>query len=135
MLSGTVGQDAVDASVSDESGEILSGAVSLTGGAFVSERVQVFGRYAIVTKPRIQGVLPPGLPDEIIGLPSNFQSFGVGFCYFILRRRDNVKVSSDFNYFLGRERGSLVPASPLNSIQPNDAGSQFAWRMQLSGRF
>ncbi|MDH3625927.1 MAG: hypothetical protein OES69_01150 [Myxococcales bacterium] len=135
LLSGNVGQDAVDASATDESGEILSGAVSLTGGAFVSERVQVFGRYAIVIKPRIQGVLPPGLPDEIIGLPSNFQSFGFGFSYFILPRRDNVKVSSDFNYFLGRERGSLVPTSPLNSIQPNDAGSQFAWRVQLSGRF
>ena len=80
-------------------------------------------------------MLPPGLPDEIIGLPSNFQAFGVGFSYFILPRRDNVKVSSDFNYFLGRERGSLVPTSPLNSIQPNDAGSQFAWRVQLSGRF
>jgi hypothetical protein len=46
-----------------------------------------------------------------------------------------VKVSSDFQYFLGRERGSTVPFSPLNSIQPNDDGSQFAWRIQLSAVF
>jgi hypothetical protein len=46
-----------------------------------------------------------------------------------------VKLSSDFQYFLGREMGSSVPASPLNNIQPNDDGSQFFWRIQLSAAF
>jgi len=67
--------------------------------------------------------------------PGTFQSFGTGFSYFVIPRHDNVKVSSDLNYSLGRESGSLVPTSPLNSIQPNNAGSQFAWRVQVSGKF
>lgn len=135
LLAGIVGQDATDATASNEAGELVGGGVSLVGGYFVTENVQLFGRYAVVPKPRIQGALPPAAPDEIIGPPSTFQSFGIGFSYFVVRGRDNVKLSSDFNYFLGRETGSLVPTSPLNSIQPNDAGSQFAWRVQLSGKF
>jgi hypothetical protein len=130
-----VGQDATDATVSNEAGELVGGGVTLMGGYFVTENAQLFGQYNIVPKPRIQGALPPGTPDEIIGPPSTFQSFGIGFSYFVIPGHDNVKVSSDFNYFLGREAGSLVPDSPLNSIQPNDAGSQFAWRVQVSGKF
>lgn len=49
--------------------------------------------------------------------------------------RDNVKLSTDFRYFLGRSSASTVPSSPLNSIEPNDEGSQFAWRIQLSTAF
>lgn len=135
LFSGVVGQDATDATSSNEAGELVGGGVSLMGGYFVAKNVQLFGQYNIVPRPKIQGALPPAAPDEIIGPPSTFQSFGIGFSYFALPGRDNVKVSSDFKYFLGRERGSLVPTSPLNSIQPNDAGSQFAWRVQLSGRF
>ena len=73
----------------------------MRGGYFVTENVQVFGRYSIVRTPRIQGALPPAAPDEIIGPPSSFQSFGVGFSYFVIPGHDNVKLSSDFNYFLG----------------------------------
>lgn len=135
LFSGVVGQDATDATTNNEAGELLGGGVTLMGGYFVAENVQLFGQYNIVPKPRIQGALPPAAPDVIIGSPSTFQQFGIGFSYFVIPGRDNVKLSSDFNYFLGRERGSLVPTSPLNSIQPNDAGSQFAWRLQLSGKF
>lgn len=135
LFAGVVGQDATDATPNNEAGELLIGGVTLMGGYFVTENVHLFGQYNIVPKPRIQGALPPAAPEEIIGAPSTFQSFGIGFSYFLIPGRDNAKLSSDFNYFLGRERGSLVPASPLNSIQVNDAGSQFAWRVQLSGKF
>ena len=135
LFAAAVGQDATDATPSNEAGELVSSGVTLVGGYFVTEDIHVFGRYAAVPKPKIQGALPPAAPDEIIGPPSTFQSFGVGFSYFFLPGSNNVKLSSDFNYFLGREAGSLVPVSPLNSIQPNDAGSQFAWRLQVSGRF
>jgi hypothetical protein len=66
---------------------------------------------------------------------SAFHAFGVGFTLFVIPGHDNVKLSSDFQYFLGREMGSSVPASPLNNIQPNDDGSQFFWRIQLSAAF
>jgi hypothetical protein len=40
-----------------------------------------------------------------------------------------------FSINLGYSSASTVPSSPLNSIQPNDEGSQFAWRIQLSAAF
>jgi hypothetical protein len=101
----------------------------------VLKDLQVFGQYSVVPKPRVQGSLPPTVPGEVLTAPSNFHAFGVGLSYFVIPGHDNVKVSSDFQYFLGRERGSTVPFSPLNSIQPNDDGSQFAWRIQLSAVF
>ncbi len=134
LFSGIVGQDATDATDMLEAGEVISGGVTLMGGYFVLEDLQVFGQYSIVAKPKIQGVLPPGVGD-FSGVPSNFQSFGVGASYFVIPNFDNVKITTDFQYFLGREAGSLVPSSPLNSVQPNDAGSQFAWRLQISGAF
>ena len=60
---------------------------------------------------------------------------GVGVSYFVIPNFDNVKVSSDFQYFIGRQQGSLVPSAPLNGVQANNAGSQFAWRLQVSGAF
>jgi hypothetical protein len=135
LLSGVVGEDATESTTTNEAGQILGGGVTLMGGYFVTEKVQIFGQYNIVVKPKIQGTLPPAVIDEILGPPSNFQAFGVGFSYFVIPERDNVKLSSDFLYFLGHETGSPVPSSPLNSIQVNDAGSQFAWRIQLSARF
>jgi hypothetical protein len=134
LFSGIVGQDATDATESLEAGEVISGGVTLMGGYFVLEDLQVFGQYSIVAKPKIQGALPPAAPG-VSGTPSNFQAFGVGASYFVIPNFDNVKVTTDFQYFLGREAGSLVPSSPLNSVQPNDAGSQFAWRLQISGAF
>ena len=135
LLSGVVGEDATESTTTNEAGQIQGGGVTLMGGYFVTEKVQIFAQYNIVTKPKIQGTLPPAVIDEILGPPSNFQAFGVGFSYFVIPERDNVKLSSDFLYFLGHETGSPVPSSPLNSIQVNDAGSQFAWRIQLSARF
>jgi hypothetical protein len=133
-LMGAVGQDSTDPTASNEAGEIVTSGVSLMGGYFVLENLEVFAQYSIVTKPKIRGDLPPTVTEELAE-PSNFQSFGVGFSYWIIRGHDNVKLSSDFQYFLGREAGSTVPTSPLNSIQPNDAGSQFSWRIQLSAHF
>jgi hypothetical protein len=134
LFSGIVGQDATDATESLEAGEVISGGVTVMGGYFVLEDLQVFGQYSVVAKPKIQGMLPPASPG-ISGTPSNFQAFGVGASYFVIPNFDNVKVTTDFQYFLGQEAGSLVPSSPLNSVQPNDAGSQFAWRLQISGAF
>ncbi len=130
----TVGQDSTDSTESDEVAEAVSSAVSLEGGYFVLEDLQIFARYSIVPRPRIRGI-PPSDGTELTAPPSNFQSIGVGFSYWIIPGYDNVKLSSDFQYFLGREAGSLVPTSPLNSIQPNDRGSQFSWRVQLSAHF
>ncbi len=135
LFSAMVGQDATDATETNEAGELISGGVTLMGGYFVLKDLQVFGQYSVVPKPRIQGSLPPAVPGEVLTAPSNFHAFGVGLSYFVIPGHDNVKVSSDFQYFLGRERGSTVPSSPLNSIQANDDGSQLAWRIQLSAVF
>jgi hypothetical protein len=97
--------------------------------------LQVFGQYSFVAKPKIQGEPPPGDPASPEADPSDFHAFGVGFAFFVIPGHDNVKLSSDFQYFLGRERGSSVPASPLNNIAPNNDGSQFFWRIQLSAKF
>lgn len=133
-LMAAVGQDSTEPTSANEAGEVFTSGVSLMGGYFVLEDLEVFAQYSIVTKPKIQGDLPPTVTEEL-DEPSNFQSFGVGFSYWIIRGHENVKLSSDFQYFLGREAGSTVPSSPLNSIQPNDAGSQFSWRIQLSAHF
>jgi len=135
LFSAVVGQDATDETETNEAGEVLTGGVTVMGGYFVMQDLQVFGQYSVVPKPRVQGTLPPALPGEVLSAPSNFHAFGVGLSYFVIPNHDNVKVSSDFQYFLGRESGNIVPSSPLNSIQPNDDGSQFAWRIQLSARF
>jgi hypothetical protein len=117
--------------------EVITTGLSVMGGYFVLENLQVFGQYGLVAKPRIQGEPPPGTP----GVPdpggdlSNFQSFGVGLSYFVIPGYDNVKLSTDFQYFLGREVASNVPASPLNNIAPNNAGSQFFFRIQISAAF
>jgi hypothetical protein len=112
--------------------EVVTAGLTVMGGYFVLDDLQVFGQYALVTKPQIQGELPP---DTLTAEPSSFQAFGVGLSYFVIPGQDNVKLSTDFQYFLGREQGSTVPASPLNNIAPNDDGSQFFWRIQLSAAF
>ena len=134
LFSGTVGQDATDATQTVEPGEVISGGVTLMGGYFVLEDLQIFGQYSIVAKPKVQGTLPPPVGD-LLGPPSNFQAFGVGASYYVIPNFDNVKVTTDFQYFLGHSSGSVVPSSPLNSVQPNTAGSQFAWRIQISAAF
>ena len=134
LLSGVVGQDATEGGETIASGEVVVGAVSLMGGYFVLQDLQIFGQYSAVTKPRVRGSLPPDV-DPIVGPPSLFQAVGVGASYFVIPGRNNVKVTTDFQYFFGRTDGSLVPSSPLNSIQPNSAGSQLAWRLQISGAF
>ena len=105
------------------------------GGYFVMDDLQVFAQYSIVAKPRIEGEPPPTVPGADSRALSNFHSFGVGFSYFVIPGHDNVKLSSDFQYFLGDTRWQHRPSSPLNSIQPNDDGSQFAWRIQISAAF
>lgn len=134
LLTVIAGQDSTNPTVTNEAGEVLSTGVALTGGYFVLENLQVFGVYGLVAKPKVQGTLPPNLPEDYAATES-FQEFGVGLSYFVVPGRNNVKISSDFQYFLGRQEGSIVPTSPLNSIQPNAAGSQFAWRVQLTAAF
>jgi hypothetical protein len=136
LVSATSGQDArVDSATPAESLEVVTGGVSVMGGYFVLDDLQVFGQYSFVGKPKIQGEPPPTMPGSPVIGPSDFHAFGVGFTLFVIPGHDNVKLSSDFQYFLGREMGSIVPASPLNNIQPNDDGSQFFWRIQLSAAF
>jgi hypothetical protein len=134
LLTLIAGQDAINPTETTEAGEVISTGVALTGGYFVLENLQVFGVYSIVAKPKVQGTPPPDAPPAFTAT-ENFQEFGVGLSYFVVPGRNNVKLSSDFQYFLGRQAGSIVPTSPLNSIQPNDAGSQFAWRIQLTAAF
>ena len=136
LISATTGQDArVDSEETVESFEVVTAGVSVMGGYFVLENLQVFGQYSVVTKPRIQGEVPPDTPEAPTTDPSDFHAFGAGLAFFVIPGHDNVKLSTDFLYFLGREMGSSVPASPLNNIQPNDDGSQFFWRIQLSAAF
>jgi hypothetical protein len=135
LLSISAGQDGTAATAATPAGEIVSTGASLMGGYFVMDDLQVFAQYSIVAKPQIEGEPPAGVPSADPTNLSNFQSFGVGFSYFVIPGRDNVKLSSDFQYFLGRTSGSSVPPSPLNSIAPNDDGSQFAWRIQISAAF
>jgi len=135
LLSITAGQDGTAATATTPAGEIVSTGASLMGGYFVMDDLQVFAQYSIVAKPQIEGEPPAGAPGADPTDLSNFQSFGIGFSYFVIPGRDNVKLSSDFQYFLGRTSGSSVPPSPLNSIAPNDDGSQFAWRIQISAAF
>ncbi len=135
LLSLTAGQDGTVATAGGAGGEVLSTGGTAMGGYFVMEDLQIFGQYSIVAKPKLEGILPPNLPEISAGELSNFQTVGVGLSYFVVPNRDNVKLSTDFQYFIGYEAGSTVPSSPLNSIQPNDAGSQFAWRIQLSAAF
>jgi hypothetical protein len=134
LLTLIAGQDATNPTETNEVGEVISTGFALMGGYFVLENLQVFGVYSIVAKPKIQGTPPPNLPLDFTAT-ENFQEFGIGLSYFVVPGRNNVKLSSDFQYFLGREASSVVPTSPLNSIQPNDAGSQFAWRIQLTAAF
>jgi hypothetical protein len=136
LVSATSGQDArVDSATPDRSFEVVTGGVSVMGGYFVLDDLQVFGQYSFVGKPQFQGEPPPTIPGLPVTDPSSFHAFGVGFTLFVIPGHDNVKLSSDFQYFLGSEMGSSVPASPLNNIQPNDDGSQFFWRIQLSAAF
>jgi len=136
LVSATSGQDGkVDAATSTQTFEVITAGVSAMGGYFVLENLQVFGQYGYVAKPKIQGDPPPGDPGLPPTDPSNFHAFGVGFSLFVIPGHDNVKLSSDFQYFLGYQAGSTVPASPLNNIAPNDDGSQFFWRIQLSAAF
>ncbi|UCH29982.1 MAG: hypothetical protein JSV06_02860 [Myxococcales bacterium] len=136
LLAATSGQDGrVEMVDTTTNFEVVSAATSLMGGYFVLENLQVVGQYSFVSKPEIQGEPPPTLPGLPTTAPSAFHAFGVGLSYFVIPGHDNVKLSTDFQYFLGREMGSSVPASPLNNIQPNDDGSQFFWRIQLSAAF
>lgn len=135
LVSAAAGQDGKFASASSAAGAVVSAGVSAMGGYFVLDELQIFAQYSVVAKPKIQGTLPANVPDELFGDLSNFHAFGVGFSYFVIPRHDNVKLSSDFQYFLGSEAGSIVPTSPLNSIQPSSDGSQFAWRIQISAAF
>ena len=135
LLSVTAGQDGTAATATTAGGEVVSIGASLMGGYFVMDDLHVFAQYSIVAKPRIEGEPPPEIPGADIAALSNFQAFGVGFSYFVIPGHDNVKLSTDFQYFLGHTSGSSVPPSPLNSIAPNDDGSQFAWRIQLSAAF
>ncbi len=137
LASVTSGQDARVDTTTDVGGsyEVISSGVSATGGYFVLEDLQVFGQYALVSKPRTQGEPPSDIPGVGTPTPSPFHAFGVGLSYFIIPGYDNVKLSTDFQYFLGRELDSSVPASPLNNIAPNDDGSQFFWRIQISAAF
>lgn len=135
LVSATAGQDSTSTFAAGESGEVVTTGVSAMGGYFVLDELQVFAQYGFVGKPKIQGARPSNLDEGLAGELSNFHAFGVGFSYFVIPGRDNVKLSSDFHYFLGREDGSTVPTSPLNSIQPNSDGSQFAWRIQISAAF
>jgi hypothetical protein len=135
LLSVTAGQDATAATATTPASELVSTGASLMGGYFVMDDLHVFAQYSIVAKPRIEGEPPPEIPGADIAALSNFQAFGVGFSYFVIPGHDNVKLSTDFQYFLGHTSGSTVPPSPLNSIAPNDDGSQFAWRIQLSAAF
>ena len=135
LVSVTAGQDGTSESATTEAGEVATVGLSAMGGYFVIDDLQVFAQYSLVAKPKFQGAVPSNLPNELSGDLSNFHAFGVGFSYFVIPGHDNVKLSSDFQYFLGSEAGSSVPASPLNSIQPNSDGSQFAWRIQLSAAF
>ena len=135
LLSVTAGQDATAATATTPAGEVVSTGASLMGGYFVMDDLHVFAQYSIVAKPQIEGEAPPEIPGADLAGLSNFQSIGVGFSYFIIPGHDNVKLSTDFQYFLGHTSGSIVPPSPLNSIAPNDDGSQFAWRIQISAAF
>ncbi|KPK53157.1 MAG: hypothetical protein AMJ63_07270 [Myxococcales bacterium SG8_38_1] len=136
LFSVTTGQDGrVDAADSVQTFEVVTAGLSVMGGYFVLDNLQIFAQYGVVTKPTIQGEPPPMAPGVPTDEPSNFQSFGVGLTYFVVPGHDNVKLSTDFQYFLGRETGSPVPASSLNNIQPNDDGSQFFWRLQISAAF
>ena len=135
LVSAAAGQDGTSESATTAAGEVFTAGVSAMGGYFVLDELHVFAQYSFVAKPKFQGALPPNLPDELSGDLSDFHAFGVGFSYFVIPGRDNVKLSSDFQYFLGSEEGSIVPSSPLNSIQPNFDGSQFSWRIQLSAAF
>ena len=130
------GQDArVDVAGTGESFEVVSTGLSLMGAYFVLEDLQIFAQYSLVAKPVFQGEPPPAIPGLPVTGLSNFQAFAVGLTFFVIPGHDNVKLSTDFQYFLGYEAGSTVPASPLNNIQPNDDGSQFFWRIQLSAAF
>ena len=136
-MSGQDGRTDNDIGTGTDGFEIISTGVSAMGGYFVLEDLQVFAQYALVAKPRIQGLPPPdtpGVPD-LNDVLSNFHAFGVGLSYYVIPGHDNVKLSTDFQYFLGREQASNVPASPLNNIAPNDDGSQFFFRIQLSAAF
>ena len=136
LFTATVGQDATDATSTNEAAEVVTAGVTAMGGYFVLDDLQVFAQYSVVPKPRIVGAPPPPVPgDPPPAAPSYFHSFGVGMSFFVLPGHDNVKLQTDFQYFLGDERGSTVPSSPLNSIQPNYDGSQFSWRIQLSAAF
>jgi hypothetical protein len=137
LVSVTSGQDARADTTTDSGGsyEVISSGVSATGGYFVLKDLQIFGQYALVSKPRIQGEPPQDIPGIETVTPSAFHAFGVGLSYFVIPGYDNVKLSTDFQYFLGRELDSSVPASPLNNIAPNDDGSQFFWRIQISAAF
>ncbi|MFW2389824.1 MAG: hypothetical protein ACN4G0_15905 [Polyangiales bacterium] len=136
LASVTSGQDGRTGTTEElQNVEVVSTAASIMGGYFVMDDLQVFGQYAVVSKPNFQGEPPPTVPGLTESRASSFQAFGVGFTYFVIPGHDNVKLSSDFQYFLGREEGSTVPASPLNNIQPNDDGSQFFWRIQISAAF
>jgi hypothetical protein len=136
LLAATAGQDGrVEMADTSANFEVVSAATSLMGGYFVLDNLQVVGQYSFVGEPRIQGEPPPEIPELPTATPSAFHAFGVGLSFFVIPGHDNVKLSTDFQYFLGRELGSSVPASPLNNIQPNDDGSQFFWRIQLSAAF
>ena len=137
VVSGQDGRSDTDIGAIAAGFEVITTGLSVMGGYFVLDDLQVFGQYALVAKPRVQGEPPPNTPGlpELADDLSTFQAFGVGLSYYVIPGYDNVKLSADFQYFLGRELASNVPASPLNNIARNNEGSQFFFRIQLSAAF
>lgn len=93
----------------------------LQGGAFVSENVELYGRFDMV--------IPNGdrpVENDV------FRTWTCGFNYFPISGTLAAKFSADLTYFFDAEATSIVGPSTNTSVLASADGDQFAIRVQFS---
>jgi hypothetical protein len=89
-------------------------------GVFVTEQVEVFGRY--------DGIYP----NEIAG-PDDFNTATVGANYYLSPNSNAVKLSADVIYYFDPEADCAIVPAPSTTLNllPDSEGDQVAFRIQL----
>ncbi len=98
------------------------------GGYFVTDDVELYGRYDVVLPDSERA----DNPMERGGI---FQTLTAGCNHYITPASNSLKLSGDVVYFFDSEADSLVQPSDRTSVRASDEGGQFAFRLQISAQF